>query len=193
MTSPEPQAAQSIGGATIFSTVPSTRLDNRTNSKPQQLESLAHTPRSTGKPISKSDKDLLNERQVKQNNINTNITLTKEGDQLTSNRLEPSDVNSNTIEGGDENMPPVDNTPSGDVINGNEESPSGQVTSLTKAVPSPFEGITYDKSILRKKDPDQGSNTPSQLPPLRSTIAHTPMEQTGRIYVCLSAKSFQRP
>ena len=114
--------------------------------------------------------------------MNTNITIAKEEDQLTSNRLESSDVNSNTIEGADENIPPIDNAPPGDAINGNETPPSGQVTSL-KSSPSSFEGITYDKSILRKKDPDQGSNTASQLPPLRATIAHTPIEQTGKICV----------
>ena len=92
-----------VGGATIFSTVPSSRIDSLAKLDRPHLDDTHKVDSSS---ISKSEKELLNEKDFKNGNNKWLSDSPRSRDLLTPIKHSSVDMNSNALETHDENTPP---------------------------------------------------------------------------------------
>ena len=128
-----------VGGATIFSTVPSSRIDNLSKLEKHHEDEQKVDYSSS---ISKSEKELLNEKDLKNGNNKWLSDSPRSRDLLTPIKHSTVDLNSNALKAQDENTPPT--KPGSD----SEKQTSTVISSLEQS---------SNADILRNK---------SQLPPL---------------------------
>ena len=139
-----------VGGATIFSTVPSSRIDSLA-----KLDRPHDAQKVDSSSISKSEKELLNEKDFKNGNNKWLSDSPRSRDLLTPIKHGSVDMNSNALETHDENTPP--------------SKTSSETEKQTSTVISSLEQ-SNNADILRNKP---------QLPPLNKTsVASSNKEQS---------------
>ena len=137
---------RNVGGATIFSSVPSSRLESIAKVDRSSKSHVDGDRKLDSLPISKSEKELLNENDLKNGNNKWLNESPRSRALLTPIKRSSVDMNSNPLETEDENTPPTT-----DFGKDSERQTSTVISSLKRS--------NYT-DILRNK---------AQLPPLHKT------------------------
>ncbi len=153
-----------IGGATIFSTVPSTRLEGLSRAGTNTKSHVDGMEKVKSFSISKTEKELLNEKDLKNGNNEIISASSRSGDPDTPAKLSSVDLNFNPV-----------------VSDGSKplSTPSKEAELKTSTVITPS-GQTINTGILRRKP---------QLPPLVNTPLSSSdhRDQGGELHmICLN-------
>ena len=97
---------RNVGGATIFSSVPSSRLESLAKVEKSSTSQIDGDRKLDSLSISKSEKEILNEKDQKNGNNKWLSDSPRSRDLLTPIKRSSVDVNSNPLETRDENTPP---------------------------------------------------------------------------------------